>query len=337
MSEVFANLLVIGLIFGAAGSFSYLTAIVMIGAITALYSMLGGMQASIRTDVLQMLVFLAILALLLLIVAATGSFEINKVIASTPDGGSPGWILAAVALLQVWSYPMHDPVMMDRGFIADRKTTRLSFYHAAWISFLCILAFGLIGVWAGLLKQPGEALMPALERLLGIWPVALFNIALVISCMSTLDSTFASAAKLSVIDAGLGRTRVRDGRIAMGLFLVGGLLMVALGSKDLFAAVAVSGTASMYLVPVVFISLWWGRDDVPVWSYLTSFIAAITAAILYFLYSNPDYAKWLGPLFGHDHKYTKLLILCIGVLIVGMTAFALGIATQSKARRLAKV
>ena len=252
LSEVFANLLVIGLIFGASGSAGYLTSILLVGAVTAAYSMLGGMHASIRTDVLQMLIFLVILAALLLVVASTGTFDIAVIAVSSPAADNPGWVLAAVAMLQVWSYPMHDPVMMDRGFIADRRTTRLSFYHAAWLSFLCILAFGLIGVWAGLMKQPGEGLMPALERLMGIWSLALFNIALVISCMSTLDSTFASAAKLSVMDGGLGQVNVRSGRIAMACFLAGGLLMVAAGSKELFAAVAVSGTASMYLAPVVF-------------------------------------------------------------------------------------
>lgn len=326
LSEVFANLLVIGLIFGADGSTAYLVSIFLVGAVTAAYSMLGGMHASIRTDVVQMLMFLVILAVLLVVVMATGRVDFARIAASSPDAASPGWILAAVALVQVWSYPMHDPVMMDRGFIAGRTTTRRSFYHAAWISFLCILAFGLIGVWAGLAKQPGEQFMSALERLLGLWPVVLFNIALVISCMSTLDSTFASAAKLSAIDIGIGKGDVASGRIAMAAFLAGGLLMVLIGSKDLYAAVAISGTASMYLAPVVFISLWLGRDDVPVWSYLASFVAAIAASIAYFFYDNAAYAKLLGPLFGFEHKYEKLLILCIGVLVAGTGAFVTGIA-----------
>ncbi len=55
LSEVFANLLVIGLIFGADGSSAYLVSIFLVGAVTAAYSMLGGMHASIRTDVVQML------------------------------------------------------------------------------------------------------------------------------------------------------------------------------------------------------------------------------------------------------------------------------------------
>jgi solute:Na+ symporter, SSS family len=198
LSEVFANLLVIGLIFGADGSQTYILSIVLVGGVTLAYAMLGGLHTSIRTDVFQMVLFLVALAALMAVALATGSIDLPGVLASTPTIDNPGWILLAVAFVQVVSYPLHDPVMMDRGFIADRRTTRVSFYHAAWISILCILAFGIIGVWAGLNKVEGESFVPTLARLLGDWPVLLFNIALVVSCMSTLDS--ASAAKLTVVD-----------------------------------------------------------------------------------------------------------------------------------------
>ena len=282
LSEVFANLLVIGLLFGADGSQAYVWSIVAVGAVTAGYSMLGGLHASIRTDVLQMVLFLVVLSALMIAVATGGTFDIGRILGSTPNLANPGWVLLAVALVQVWSYPLHDPVMMDRGFIADRRTTLLSFYHAGWMSFACILAFGLIGAWAGLNKLSGEAMVPAMTRLLGDVPMLMFNLALVISCMSTLDSTFASAAKLTVVDMRMADASVRNGRLAMVAFLLGGLAMVFLGSKDLFAATAVSGTASMYLAPVVFFSLWLGRDDIPVWSYLVSFFAAMSAAVMYF-------------------------------------------------------
>ncbi|MEP1031020.1 MAG: hypothetical protein ABJI62_15070, partial [Alphaproteobacteria bacterium] len=122
------------------------------------------------------------------------------VIGSSPDAGGPGWVLLAVALLQIWSYPLHDPVMMDRGFLADRATTRKSFLHAAWISIAGILVFGVIGVYAGLNKGEGEAMVATLTRLLGEPAMLVFNLALVVSAVSTLDSTFASASKLVAAD-----------------------------------------------------------------------------------------------------------------------------------------
>ena len=329
LSEIFANLLVIGLLFGADGTLAYTISILLVGAVALGYSLLGGLNASIKTDLFQMAFFLAVLGVLLALVFATGSFDISAIMASTPERDNPGWILLAVAMLQVWSYPLHDPVMMDRGFIADRKTTMASFYHAGWISVLCILAFGLIGVWAGLEKLDGESFLTTLPRLIGDGPMVLFNIALVISCMSTLDSTFSSTAKLAVVDMKLGEQTVKNGRIAMAAFLVGGLLMVFFGSKDLFSAVAVSGTASMFLAPVIFFSLWMGRTDVPVWSYLIAFFTAMIAAALYFTESS-GYSNVVGPLTGVEHKYAKLLVLSAATLLIGCGAFVIGMATTSK-------
>jgi len=203
-----------------------------------------------------------------------------------------------------------------------------SFYHAGWISVLCILAFGLIGVWAGLEKLADENFTSSLGRLIGEWPLVLFNIALVISCMSTLDSTFSSTAKLTIVNMGLGRETIQNGRIAMIVFLIGGLLMVFFGSKDLFSAVAVSGTASMFLAPVIFFSLWMGRTDIPVWSYLTSFASAMIAAGLYFTESS-GYTNIINPLTGLEHKYAKLLLLSAVTMLVGCGAFLLGMATRA--------
>jgi hypothetical protein len=328
LSEVFANLLVIGLIFGADGSAAYVASILIVGCITFGYSLLGGLNASIRTDIFQMSLFGVILAGLMLIAISTGSFDVDAIIGSSADATNAGWVLLAVALLQVWSYPMHDPVMMDRGFIADRRTTMASFYHAAWISSLCILVAGLLGVWAGLQKIEGEDFVASFARLVGDWPMLLFNIALVVSCMSTLDSTFSSAAKLSVIDMRAGEPTIANGRIAMALFLVGGLAMVFLGSQDLFSAVAVSGTASMFLAPVIFFSLWGGREDIPVWSFLVSFFASMTAAALYFTESS-GYTNIVAPLTGYSQKYSILLILSAACLAIGIGAFVLGMLTSN--------
>ena len=328
LSEVFANLLVIGLIFGADGTVAYVASILLVGFVALGYSLLGGLNASIRTDVMQMSFFLLVLVGLIAAVFATGSFDPAAIAGSTPEVDNPGWVLLAVALLQVWSYPLHDPVMMDRGFIADRKTTIASFYHAGWISTGCILAFGLIGVWAGLNKLPDEGFVSSLARLVGDWPMLLFNIALVVSCMSTLDSTFSSTAKLAIVDMRVGKPTVSNGRLAMLAFLIGGLLMVFFGSKDLFAAVAVSGTASMFLAPVIFFSLWMGRTDVPVWSYLVAFFTAMAAAVVYFTDSS-GYSNVVGLLTGLEHKYAKLLFLSAATLTVGCGAFVTGMLTRS--------
>lgn len=322
LSEVFANLLVVGIIFGAAGTMEYGVAIAALALLTLAYSMMGGLRASLRTDVLQMIMLLGVLAVLMLQLGMSGGLDAATIFASSPDADGPGWVLLAVAALQVWSYPMHDPVMMDRGFLADRETTRRSFVHAAWLGVVCIVAFGLIGVDAGLAKQEGESLMPTLIRLFDPSTILLFNLALVISAISTLDSTLSSAAKLAVVDMRIGAATIANGRIAMAAFMAGGLAFLFLGSNDLFSAVAVSGTAAMYLTPVVLFSVWGGRSVAP-WSYVASFAVAMAGAALYFLEESGT-VSLIAPLTGFEHKYTKLLVICVAVLAAGCLSFLAG-------------
>ncbi|UZE96263.1 sodium:solute symporter family transporter [Alkalimarinus alittae] len=322
VSEVFANILVIGILFGSAGSSAYTLAVMAFAAVTLLYSMLGGLHASLRTDVFQMVVFIAVLVMLVFMVFSDGLVTAENLLATPFVMSEPGPILLLVALLQIWSYPMHDPVMMDRGFIADRQTTRLSFFHAGWVSVICIMIFGSFGVIAGANASAGEAMNTVLNRLLGDMPMFLFNAALVISAMSTLDSTLSSSAKLVAVDMRVIKPTIQNGRIVMVLFMLLGLAMVFFGNKDLFSAVAVSGTASMYLAPVVFFSLWAGIREIPVWSYVGAFSLAVGGALLYFMESS-GHSQWLG----EAHKYTKLLWICLTVLGGGIMLFFIGAIT----------
>ena len=323
LSEVFANLLVVGIVFEAVGGNASTAAILGVAAVTLLYSMTGGLRGSLRTDVLQMGVLAILIAGLFVTMLGHPGFSLDAVIGSSPDLAGPGWVLLAVALLQVWSYPLHDPVMMDRGFIADRRATRSSFLHAAWISTACILAFGVLGVFAGLNAAEGEALIESLGRLLGGPAAMMLALALVISAASTLDSTLSSAAKLAVKDMGLAKASAGNGRLAMLAFALGGLLLVFVGTDDLFAAVAVSGTASLFLTPVIVYCIWGGRT-VARWSFAVAFAAAVTGAVLYFV-ENAGYVGWLQALTGLEHKYSRLLFISASVLAIGLGAFGLGL------------
>ncbi len=104
-----------------------------------------------------------------------------------------------VAFLQVFSYPVHDPVMMDRGFLADPLTTRKSFLHAFWISSLCIIAFGMFGIQAALVGAEYEGqLLGTWAEMFPPWIYVALLVSLLISALSTLDSALASAARLVV-------------------------------------------------------------------------------------------------------------------------------------------
>lgn len=216
---------------------------------------------------------------------------------------------------------MHDPVMMDRGFLADRETTRRSFLHAFWISSLCILAFGALGIFAGLNRLGDEAVLASLARLLGEPAMMVLAAALVLSAASTLDSTFTSAAKLAVIDIGIGGGRPLSGRLAMLFFAMAGVLLVFVGSDDLFAAVAVSETASLFLTPVIVYTILLGRDIRP-WAFMVTFATAMAGALIYFL-ENSQQISLIADWTRVEHSYGKLLVVTIVILAIGFMSFAL--------------
>ena len=140
---------------------------------------------------------------------------------------------------------MHDPVMIYRGFLADRDTTRRSFLHAAWIASVCIILFGCIGIFAGANAMAGETMNGTLLRILAELPMLFFSAALIISAMSTLDSALSSSAKLVAVDMSLVKPTLFNGRLSMAVFMVIGVVFVFTDKKNLFSAVAVNGTASM--------------------------------------------------------------------------------------------
>lgn len=192
LSEVFANLIVVGLIFGAVlpdVGYAKEGAIVIVGLVALAYSAWGGLSAALRTDVLQMTVFLGVFGVALVALLMRPGFDASAIIAA-PGGAGPynGWVLLLVAALQVFSYPAHDPVMMDRGFIADRETTRRSFLHAFWISALCIIGFGLFGVQASLEGAAYEnQLIGTWAGMFPTWVFVALMVSLLVSALSTLD------------------------------------------------------------------------------------------------------------------------------------------------------
>ena len=104
-------------LFGAAGSNAYTFGVIAIAVLTLGYSMMGGLRASLRTDVFSNPGADRELLLLLLGQTLTGSgFSVSAVLGSSSDPSGPGWVLLAVALLQIWSLPDARSGDDGRGF-----------------------------------------------------------------------------------------------------------------------------------------------------------------------------------------------------------------------------
>ncbi len=119
-------------------------------------------------------------------------------------------------------------------------------------------------------------------------------------------------------EGGLPRT-LTAGRLVMVVFMLAGTLLTLWGNATLFDAVAVSGTASMFLTPVLIVGLVMGQQ-IALWAYLVAFGAAMLGAFVYFARSWDMIAPWLID----GHKYEQLLVICICVLVTGFAAVLAG-------------
>jgi Na+/proline symporter len=318
-NEVWSNTAVVGGYYGPAGSTGFIGAALLFTAATLFYSLKGGLRSSIYTDVLQTGLFVLFFAVVLLLVlpthgpvalASTGDFRLDA-----------GVDLLLVAALQVLSYPFHDPVLTDRGFITEEKRMLRAFVWAGALGFVCILLFSLVGVHARLEGLAGGDNVPAaLARSMG--PAALFvmTIVMVAAAGSTLDSTFSSLARhvAQELPQLAGRPEPRRaialGMGAMALFaIIGNLPMIA--GTDILKATTISGTMVIGLAPIFLLAGFTQPGTrAAKWSFHLAFWTGLALGVLLAMGGIPD--SWaIG-----TGKYAKLL----GVNLYGLLLCTVG-------------
>lgn len=263
-NEVWSNTMVIGTYFGAQGTASYYGAIGVFTILTLAYTLKGGLRSSLLTDVIQLALFGVLLFIILGVIVPRTEGGWTTYAQSGRWTWAEGLNLLWVAVLQSLSYPFHDPVLTDRGFIAPPRVTLWSYVAATIIGAACIVLFSLVGVYAQLNGMDGEAAVQV-SQTLGVAMMLMMNAIMVTSAASTLDSTFNSFAKMAVIDLRWARPTVRNGRMAMALLAVLGTIPIFL-NPTILSATTVSGTMVMGLAPVF---LGW-RVAAPVGSYYLS-------------------------------------------------------------------
>ena len=276
-NEVWSNTLVIGSYFGEAGTTSYYSAIFVFTALTLAYTLKGGLRSSLLTDAIQMVFFGVLLFLLMSFILPGTDKGLGDYVASGDWTMATGLNFVFAALIQVFSYPFHDPVMTDRGFISDPKTTLKSYITAAAVGFVCLLVFSFVGIFARFEGMTDGGAAVKVSRMLGVGAMLAMNFIMVTSAASTLDSTFSSFSKLIVIDLGAKSFQtVSRGRIVMVIVTVVGTLPIFFNPAVL-SATTVSGTMVMGLAPVFL--LW--RKKAPTLSFHLPVWFGIGVGILY--------------------------------------------------------
>ena len=252
-NEVWSNTAVVGGYFGQPGSNSYIAAALLFTAITLAYSLKGGMRSAIVTDLIQAGVFVIFLAAVITLLFSIE--QPSRLLSQGEFKLSSGMDLLFVAGLQVFSYPFHDPVLTDRGFINNEKKMLKAFMVAGIAGFFCIAIFSLIGVYAQIAQIETLGNAPAaVGNSLGIGAMFMITVIMLSSAGSTLDSTFASISKSAAIDLPqlLNRTLAKPvptAMIVMTVFALLGNLPMFLGT-DILKATTISGTMIMGLAPV---------------------------------------------------------------------------------------
>jgi len=265
LNEVWSNTMVIGSYFGETGSGQYFLAIGIFTALTVAYTIKGGLRSSLLTDLIQMVLF----GVLLFIILGMILPERNWAISEFTNNGE--WTLAAggnlllVALLQIFSYPFHDPVLTDRAFISDPRTTLRSFVAATFIGGICIILFSFVGIYGSIRGAEGQAAVEV-SKLLGTGMMLMMNFIMVTSAASTLDSAFNSFSKLLVIDLAWFKTpSISVGRWVIVVLAILGNIPILLGA-EILSATTISGTMVIGLTPVF---LFWNRQVPSISFYLS--------------------------------------------------------------------
>jgi solute:Na+ symporter, SSS family len=259
-NEVWSNTAVVGAYFGPSGSAAWYAGAFGFTVLTLAYTLKGGLRTSIWTDAIQAGVFAAFLVLVLaLALPRAGSGELTAVMTAGSWTLVGGVDLLLVALLQSLSYPFHDPVLTDRGFLSDTRTTLRSYFLAGAAGAVAITLFGLIGVTAFVSGMPVQGDAPrAVAASLGTLVLVVVTIIMMTSAGSTLDSAFSSVSKATSLDipgvAGWKPRGVTAGRIAMvAAALLGSLPLLA--GASILQATTISGTMVLGLAPAFILGI----------------------------------------------------------------------------------
>ncbi len=276
-NEVWSNTMVIGSYFGDMGSTSYYWSILVFTGLTLAYVLKGGMSSSIFTDVLQMALFGILLIVILgVIFTSKATFTPAQAIGSGVWSFDMGLNLLFAAVLQSFSYPFHDPVLTDRGFLSGPRVTLKSFMWASVIGALCIVLFSIIGVYAQSQNMSGQAAVEV-GKAFGVVILLVINFIMITSAASTLDSTFSSFSKLLAIDLNLGNS-LRFGRWSMVAIAVLGTIPVFLDA-EILSATTISGTMVIGLTPIF---LFWKGPAPKISFHLSVFCGILFGFLLIF-------------------------------------------------------
>lgn len=360
-NEVWSNTAVVAGFYGKGptdttnGDATWWWAVVLSTVVPLTYVMMGGMRASLFSDVIQAAMAIVFLFVILGVIGDRMGGLDNLWAYSPPASGathqpsSGGWLVGGETLLGaglvqgVFSYPFMDPVLMDRAFLSTPRTMLYSFGWGGFIAGTFIVLFSAIGIYGCVLEDAVKKGSPTVVAAdLGGTAEVLVLLVMMTSSLSTLDSTFTATGKLFALEFGgwfhlpgdaratrgplkpndegnVGRSHVRVARVFMIVLAVVSTVYL-LAESEVLKATTVSGTMVMGLGPPIYLMLVWrpGWRQSPL-AFLFSFFMGIAWGSLY-----QDKHAVLDDLALGDGSYAKLLGVNVYGLLTCVGACALG-------------
>ena len=343
-NEIWSNTAVVAGYFGPPGTTGYYAGAFGFTGAVLLYSLRGGLRGSIFTDRLQLALAVVLLGWVLAwVVPGNGT---RPLVMSSNWSLAGGLDLLLVGVLQATSYPFHDPVLTDRGFVTPPRRMLFAYAAAGVLGIAFITLYGLLGVHARLqgLGGAGDAPVRVAAALHG---GALLVVAILMmnSAGAVLDSAFAAIARHVSVDlagqggahpagfsglwAPLRRFAAEDGGVRLGRWtMVGfaaiGNLPLFLGA-DILQATTISGTMVLGLAPPFL--LWRWHKPAPL-AFILSFAVGLATGI------TVAAGAWPASLGAGSGKYAGLLGANIFGLGASFAAYAFGLAWERVRRAM---
>lgn len=227
---------------------SYLTGYPFFGITVALasvalaYSLLGGIRASISTDVFQMVLMIGAVVVALIYLLPTNEIALQGIKArSTSFASADNWKLflayGLTTTIGLLSGPIGDQTFWQRAFSVDPKNIRKMFFVSAFIFGIIPLGMGLIGgmaVASGFVAK--NASIVGLEFIIAKTSTiiqVLFVLCIISGLSSTIDSNLCAISSL-VTNMHERLHSVFWGRLAMCFLTVGGIAIANIPGMSIF-------------------------------------------------------------------------------------------------------
>ena len=235
-----ANLTGVGIVANyLAPDLNYIAVLSVMSVVVLAYTIWGGLKASIRTDMVQMILLLLVAIVGTSVVVANvgglGTVLTNWTAAKPAGLFDPSvlWIPGILLLALLSGSAMADNGLYQRIYALNDQTKVFRTFLIGGI--IMIITMGGLGLMAGSIfstdlvpGKPHLAGTMVLEQTGGVFLLVLFVVALLCASASTIDSALNSAG--SIVANGLIKTNdtVRTGKIVMSALMVGSFILASM-------------------------------------------------------------------------------------------------------------